>query len=129
MLHIPGLYIANSDNRGRGVFTAQELAKGDLIEVCPLLIIPKKDVEKIHQTVIHDYYFLLEEPEGAACIALGYGSIYNHHPQPNALVIFDYEKNEIEIQANKKIEPGEEIFIDYTDGGKEEAPLWFNPSL
>ena len=128
MLHIPGLYIANSSNRGRGVFTAQEIETGDLIEICPLLIIPKKDVSAIHKTVLHDYYFLLEKPNGAACIALGYGSIYNHQSEPNAIVIFDYEKKEIEIQASKKIEPGNEIFIDYTDGGKEEAPLWFTPN-
>ena len=56
MLHIPGLYIANSSNRGRGVFTAQEIETGDLIEICPLLIIPKKDVSAIHKTVLHDYY-------------------------------------------------------------------------
>ncbi|MEM6963877.1 MAG: SET domain-containing protein-lysine N-methyltransferase [Bacteroidota bacterium] len=125
MLHIPGLYIAHSDQRGRGVFTAQEITPGDLIEICPLLIIPKKDVASIHQTVIHDYYFLLEQPKGAACIALGYGSIYNHSKNPNAKVIFDYKKEESEIQCYKLIQPGTEIFIDYTDGGKEEAPLWF----
>jgi len=51
MLHIPGLYIANSENRGRGVFTAQDLSKGDLIEICPLLLIPKKEVAKIHKTI------------------------------------------------------------------------------
>ena len=127
MLHIPGLYIANSENRGRGVFTAQDLSKGDLIEICPLLFIPKKEVAKIHKTIIHDYYFLLEKPKGAACIALGYGSIYNHNPKPNAIVIFDYEKEEIEIQCKKKINAGSEIFIDYTDGGKGNNELWFSP--
>lgn len=128
MLHIPGLYIAHSEDRGRGVFTAQELHKGDMIEICPLLVIPKKQVKTIHQTVLHDYYFLLEKPKGAACIALGYGSIYNHHTKPNAKVIFDYEKQELEIQCCKTINAGDEIFIDYTDGDevfKEE--LWFTP--
>ena len=126
MLHIPGLYIAQSNNKGKGVFTAQPLSSGDLIEVCPYLTIPKKDVAAIHKTILHDYYFLLDEPKGAAGIALGYGSIYNHHPTPNAIVIFDYENAEMEIQACKEIEAGEEIFIDYTDGGNEKAPLWFD---
>ena len=125
MLHIPGLYISNSDERGRGVFTAQDLEAGDLIEICPILVIPAKDVATIHQTIIHDYYFLLENPKGAAFIALGYGSIYNHHSQPNAIVTIDEEKQELEIHSCKKIAAGDEIFIDYTDGGKEDAPLWF----
>jgi hypothetical protein len=82
MLHIPGLYISFSKKRGRGVFTAQDLNKGDLIEVCPLLVIPKKDVKTVHKTIIHDYYFLMKKPKGSACLALGYGSIYNHKKNP-----------------------------------------------
>ena len=125
MLQIPGLHIIESKKRGRGVYTAIDISKGDLIEICPLIIIPKKDVKKIHKTILHDYYFLIEEPKGAACIALGYGSIYNHKNKPNAIVIFDYEKKEMEIQCCKKIKAGSEIFIDYTDGGDKDAPLWF----
>ena len=125
MLRILGLYISNSEERGRGVFTAQDLEEGDLIEICPILVVPVKDVAAIHKTILHDYYFLLENPKGAAFIALGYGSIYNHHLQPNAIVTIDEEKQELEIHCCKKIEAGSEIFIDYTDGGKEDAPLWF----
>ena len=128
MLQIPGLHIIDHKKRGRGVYTAIDISKGDLIEICPLIIIPKKDVKKIHQTILHDYYFLLEQPKGAACLALGYGSINNHKSKPNAIVIFDYEKNEMEIQCCKKIKAGSEIFIDYTDGGDKDAPLWFEES-
>lgn len=125
MLHIPSLYITHSEERGRGVYTAAKIKKGDLIEVCPLIVILKKDVKKIHKTILHNYYFLMEIPKGSACLALGYGSIYNHHHKPNAIVIFDYESQEMEIQCCKKIKAGEEILIDYTDGGDQDAPLWF----
>jgi len=81
MLHVPGLFITHSEGRGRGVFTAAELSPGDLIEFCPLILMPKKDKECIHASYLHDYYFL--SPEQIICIALGYGSIYNHNIPAN----------------------------------------------
>ena len=127
MLHIPGLFIAHSEGRGRGVFTAHEVRKGDLIEVAPLVIIPKKEIENIHATKLHDYYFLWPQPEGSACIALGYASLYNHNFTPNAQIIMDIEKQEFEITCIRSIDAGDEIFVDYLDGGKEISTLWFEP--
>ena len=127
MMQVPGLFITESADKGRGVYIAQELNPGDLIEICPLIVIPNSEVEFIHKTILHDYYFLMDQPKGAACIALGYGSIYNHSQSPNAMVVFDYDRQHLEIKCIKKIGSGEEILIDYTDGGKEDAPLWFEP--
>ena len=125
MLHIPGLYIAHTDKRGRGVFTAEIIEAKDIIEVCPLIMIPKDQLATIHQTVLHDYYFLWPTDEGKACMALGYGSIYNHDFEPNAEVIFDLNTTEIVIQSLKTIDVGDEITIDYTGGIRESTRLWF----
>ncbi len=127
MMQIPGLYIAPSEGRGKGVFTAGGLDKGDLIEICPLLIVPPKQLAAIHQTFLHDYYFLWPEPKGSAAIALGFGSIYNHQSPPNAKVHFDLSNQTIEMHCISDISAGGEIFIDYNDGDEKNDGLWFNP--
>ena len=123
MLHIPSLYISESGHRGRGVFVLEDLEADNLIEICPLIIIPKDQVATVHQTILHDYYFLYDETEENACIPLGYGCLYNHSHTPNARVAFDYDDQCIHIISTSSIKSGEEIFIDYTAG--EDRALWF----
>ncbi len=125
MLHIPGLYIASSTGRGRGVFTAEHLSPGDLIELCPIVKITKKDLMHIDQTILYEYYFLWEEDPYTACLALGYGSLYNHSTTPNAIVIMDYGDDMIKIQSIEELSVDTEIRIDYTGGTKDIVELWF----
>ncbi len=124
MLHIPGLYVMNTDH-GRGVFTAQDLTPGDMIELCPVVKIPMGQLSHLDQTIIYEYYFLWEEEGYEACMALGYGSLYNHSSTPNAEVIMDYNDDKICIEAKEDIRAGVEIRIDYTGGTKGEIKLWF----
>ena len=123
MLHIPGLYIAESEGRGRGVFTAVDIDKGDIIEYCPLIIIPPAQLKLIDKTIFFDYYYNWPDPKGAACIPLGYGSIYNHSNEPNAEIVLDIEGKVLQFHCLKKTEAGTEIFVDYKGGEEEE--LWF----
>lgn len=125
MLHIPGLFIAPSEGRGNGMFTAHDLEAGNTIEVCPYIVIPSTQLSKVHETIFHDYYFLMPNDESTACLILGYGSIYNHDKAPNATVIFDLPNERIEFQSTRVINAGEEIFIDYTGGIKKATELWF----
>lgn len=121
MRHIPGLYIAITD-LGRSMFTAEMVNKGDIIESCPVIIVPESEKELIHKSVLHDYYFVW--PSGGCALALGYGSLYNHASKPNAEVIFDLNESEVIIRAIEEISAGEEIFIDYADGDRMHV-LWF----
>ena len=126
MLHIPGLYIAPSAGRGRGVFTATDIAAGSLIELCPVIVIPPDQRSQVDQTVFYDYYFNWPEPTGAACLPLGYGGLYNHHPDPNAEIVLDLDAPGIQIHARRDIIAGSELFLDYSGGeGAERAGLWF----
>jgi len=113
MLHIPGLYIAESEGRGRGVFTAVDIDKGDIIEYCPLIIIPPAQLKLIDKTIFFDYYYNWPDPKGAACIPLGYGSIYNHSNEPNAEIVLDIDGKVLQFHCLKKTEAGTEIFVDY----------------
>lgn len=121
---LPFLYIKTTNGRGRGVFTAQEIPKGSHIESCPVLVLSEKDTTLIHQTKLHDYYFLWGN-EGESAIALGFGSLYNHSSKANADYEMDIEMESLEIIAIKDIQPGEEITINYTDGEFHQTELWF----
>ncbi len=125
MLHIPGLYLASDDQMGRGVYTAQEVSKDDIIEVCPIIEISKTDLPMVHQTFLHDYYFQWDIKHGTGAIALGYGSLYNHRDKPNASFILDFDSKEIIFKATENIEAGKQIFIDYHEGQKTGSSLWF----
>ncbi len=127
MLHIPSIYIAESEGRGRGVFTSEAIAEEDIIEICPLIIVPKEQIPFLDKTILYDYYFLLPDDSEKACFPLGYGMLYNHHPKPNAEVVFDLENNFIQIHCIQDIEAGEEIFINYQNNTvDDEIPdLWF----
>ncbi len=121
----PGLYIAHSHGRGRGVFTIEDISEGDLIEVCPIIKIPKRELPIIHKTILHDYYFLWGEDLEDCAIALGYGSMYNHELHPNANFILDIENETIDIEAVKDIKAGEEITLNYHGEPGDESDLWF----
>lgn len=126
MLHIPGLYIIEDEIKGRGVYTSEDLQEGDLIEICPIIKIPEGQLSDLDKTHLYDYYFLWEESGYEACIALGYGSLYNHSPSPNAEVVMDYIDGSIKIEASRAIRAGSEILIDYTGGTKGIVDLWFD---
>lgn len=123
MQQVPGLIIVNDSEKGRSVYTTRALQPGDTIEICPVIIIPKKDVAAIHATVLHDYYFEWPDDTGRIAIALGYGSLYNHHPQPAARFIMDLDRAEMIVECKQALSPGDEITIDYT--GNEEGDTWF----
>lgn len=126
MQHVPGLYIGNSHLGGRGVFSAHDLNREDVIEICPLILIPPDQTIHLDQTILYDYYYSWPGEMDYACIALGYGSLYNHSFKPNADVIFDLEEKTIIIKALRKVKAHEELLIDYQGGDKKSTQLWFD---
>lgn len=125
MQQIDGLYILETGDSGRGVYTAVDIAQDSLIEVCQLIIIPVAELPLIHKTVLHDYYFLWGEDMQQAAIALGNGSLYNHALHPNANFILDIDRKTIDIVAIEDISAGSEITLNYHgDPGCDDA-LWF----
>lgn len=127
MLHIPGLYIQDTEDKQRAVYTAHEVNPGDVIEICHVIMIPKGDVETVHSTILHDYYFVWPDDSGRLALALGYGSIYNHSATPNAEIVFDLDAHTIIFQCIQTIAAGDEICIDYQGGVKNAPSLWFDP--
>lgn len=124
MQRIPSLYITESPKHGKGVFTSDGLVEGSLLEICPVIIIPEEELESIHNTILHDYYYYWGEEEKEGCIVLGFGSVYNHSSTPNAECIPDYENETFSYYTLKNIEAGEEILVNY-NGDSNDGDLWF----
>lgn len=124
---IPGLYILDTENRGRAVFCVENISKGSLIEICPVIVLNTKDTDLVHMTKLHDYYFVWDIDRGTSAIALGFGSLYNHSELPSAEFEIDMETKEIRFLALKDIPSGEEITIDYIAAKDEGGKLWFEP--
>lgn len=122
---VHGLFIMETSDRGRGVFTTQDLPNGSLIEICPCIVLSTSDTTKIHQTLLHDYYFLWDIDSKTSAIALGYGSLYNHSESPNAKFLIDYDAMNIKIVGLRDIKSMEELTINYIELKEEGYKLWF----
>lgn len=122
---IPGLFVMHTESKGRGVFTALPILKGDLVESAPVIILSEEDRVALHNTGLHDYYFLWGQAQKACAIALGYGSLYNHSRKSNLEFTLVYGEDCIEFHASRDIEAGEELLINYASGDHEEFGIWF----
>ena len=89
------------------MYAAEAIKKGELIEVCELLLIPSEQAID----ALDAYVFTFTRTTLA--LALGNGSLYNHRNQPNALCYFDHGKQLLYFEAKKDISSAEEIFINY----------------
>lgn len=123
---IPHIFVAQSDIHGLGVFTGARISANSIIEICPILYLPEKDISTLQKTIINDYYFEWDNDLKAGALALGYGSIYNHSFSPNAYYDVDMQENTLYIYALQRILPGEEITINYNGNPDDDTPLWFD---
>jgi hypothetical protein len=120
------LYIAESVNRGRGVFTSETIASGTTIESSPVIVLSGEERVLLDQTLLHDYIFIWGPDEKECCVALGYLSVYNHDYKSNAEYVMDFSGRNIRITTVRNIKKGEEIFINYNGNWNNPKPVWFD---
>ena len=123
---LPCLYIADSTNRGRGVFTSENLNSGVVIEISPVIVMSRAEQILLDQTLLHDYIFLWANDESECCVGLGYLSIYNHDYRSNAEYEMDFQVSVMRITTVRQIKKGEEIFINYNGTWNDSKPVWFD---
>lgn len=120
------LYIADTDQMGRGVFTSEEVSKGSVIEIAPVLVMSAAERKLLDKTLLHDYIFEWGEKSKECCMALGWVSVYNHSYQSNCEYEMDYGRKTITIKTVRRIKAGEELFINYSGSWDATKKVWFD---
>jgi uncharacterized protein len=117
--------LGTSAVHGRGVFAQRAIARGELIERAPVIVIPSGELAELDRTALFDYYFGWGPDLEHAAIAMGLGSFYNHAVSPNADHVLLTDELAIEFIALRDIATGEEITIHYNGAPGDTSPLWF----
>lgn len=110
--------ILKDTRKGRGLYASSSIKRGELIEVCELILLNMDEVNGSLESYVYGY------TKNKAAIALGNGSLLNHSDRSNSDFSFDYKKKLLLIKARKDISPGEEITINY--GYSKELKKKFN---
>lgn len=111
--------LRDSGDKGRGLFAARDLARGDVLEVAPCLAVSGENYSSHAKlTVLSEYLFQCKS--GNLLMPLGIGGLFNHCERPNV----DYRINEprkiISFTVARQVTKGEELLICYG------ANLWFD---
>ncbi len=101
------LFIKPSAIHGYGVFAAEAIQPGDVIEECYSILTQGEDVP------LNNFYFAAA---GKSAVLTGFGFVYNHADIPNAKYSFDELRQLMVFTAKREIAKDEEIFISYGDG-------------
>ena len=108
--------------RGRGVFAASQIARGDLLERAPCILVPKREYEEHARHTAFEHYLFTARASRNSLLALGIGSLFNHSSRPNVDYRVHEETLTIDSFAARDVPAGEELCIYY--GPDEE--LWFD---
>ena len=120
------LFMAESPEKGRGMFSTELIAADTIIEIAPVIVMPAADRVLLDQTLLHDYIFEWGTDKTQCCMALGMVPIYNHSYESNCEYFMDYSTETIMLKAVRDIEKGEEVFINYNGDFNDATLLWFD---
>ncbi len=96
------------NNKGRGLYAGRSMRSGQVLEVAPLLVYPRRRVDGHTQRYVWYY-------GNGYAIPLGRMSLCNHSKKPNVEVVLDEETAAATLAALRAIAAGEELLIDYGD--------------
>lgn len=119
------LRLAPAPGKGRGVFAAAPIARGELFERAPVIISPDTEWPALEKTALYHYCFEWGPEHQHTAIALGYASLYNHSFAPNARYLLQLDDHLIHFVALRDIAAGEEITMNYNGEPTDLTPVWF----
>ncbi len=126
---LPSLTVAYSPNKGRGVYTSENIPANTIIEISPVLVFPVKEVADAEKTLLFNYFFEWGVSTKKRALGMGYISMYNHSYNSNCDYEMDYENETITISTVKEIAAGEELFINYNADPTDATPVWFHSKI
>lgn len=124
MLH-PALYVENTEEKGKGVFTAEDISEGEIIEFSPVVVMSLEDRAHLDKTLLHDYLFEWGADKDRCAMALGLIPIYNHSYNSNCEYFMDFDNDTMFVKTVRKIKAGEELTINYNGDWDNTTPVWF----
>ncbi len=122
------IYVAISTIHGRGVFAQHPIKVGSIIEECPIIKMKLQEMTVRKHMLLNYYAFMIDEQSEYTGIALGYGSLYNHSDNCNAIYYFNKDKELMIFEAVQPIAKDEEITINYLgpESAGQSIESWFN---
>lgn len=105
-----------TETKGRGLYAAQNIKAGTIIELSEVLVLSPRDTELLKSTALEQYTFAYNAAQD--CLVLGQGEIYNHSPNPNVsydLVRVHPHEDRLGMQfvLTRDVVHGEELCINY----------------
>lgn len=126
----PSVYIKDTGTaKGRGAFASRAHAKGETVEACPVVLFSGAYTsipEEVRQLLFN--WGVLANTTSGHCLALGYGSMYNHENPANMRYEADVAARALRFVAIRDIAVDEELTVNYNavGGGHEsERDTWF----
>lgn len=116
----------NTNKYGRGVYAARDIKKGERFEVSHTIMFSEEEWLKIKETSLLNYCFYWDYNPNYVVIALGYGSLFNHSYNPNAVFFNNKVDLTVDFYAITDINKDEEITINYNGDIEDKSLLWFN---
>ena len=120
------LQVNFTKNKGRGVFTNENISAATVIEISPVIVMKKEDRIHLDKTLLHDYIFEWGLKKDQCCMALGLIPIYNHSYKSNCEYFMDFEEDNIFVKTVRNIEKGEELTINYNGDWNDKTKVWFD---
>ena len=104
--------------KGRCVFAARDIAKGQLVMADPIIFVPGGDSDHTDQTSVGRSVFQWNEDDDL-CVVLGLGSLINHGLPENVSLVSNYKDQTMEFYAYTDIKAGDELVYDYGHDAEE----------
>jgi hypothetical protein len=129
-LQPPSVYVRETGTaKGRGVYASRRYDEGEVVEACPVIVFsgPFTSVPDEIRKLLFNWGFLADA-RSTHCLALGYGSMYNHDNPANMRYEADAGHSLLRFIAVRPIAPHEELTVNYNAAGggpHSAADTWF----
>jgi hypothetical protein len=129
-IQAPHVYVRDTGTpKGRGAYAARTFSTGETVEACPVVLFSGlfgSVPEEVRKLLFN--WGVLADVRSTHCLALGYGSLYNHANPANMRYEADAPASVLRFIATRDIGVDEELTVNYNaiGGGHEStADTWF----